>query len=161
MSEVDIEDGFGESNEQLYLSDDQESGDYYLERNNECDYNNHVLVARKLTHFMPFRIPYTGHCNVNVYFDSMIEPSNKNDSNSENLVNSFRGRTFQGKKIIVDKENFGFQKINYTKKKGSSLGVNKVEEIEEYHIWRFDEEVLPDINLRNMSNLMKSLDILK
>jgi hypothetical protein len=158
MSDSEIEESFGEIDESEYINY-HKTKEIQKDKNIEIN-NKDIPEAKKSTHFLPFRIPHTGESKVNIYFDSLIEPRYKNDANSEEYITSFRGRIFNGKKIKVDPDNHNFSKINYTNKKGT-LTIKNLEEINEYYIWKFDEEIELNNNLANMSSLLKSLDILK
>jgi hypothetical protein len=115
-------------------------------------------------HFLPFKINYTGHCKVDAFFESLIEKKQidcKNE-NAQNCKTSFRGRIFNGKKVNIN-EKFALTHLKL-KRKGV---INKCavvvakNEIKNYYIWKYDEEVPYNNNLLNMEKIMKNLDVLK
>jgi hypothetical protein len=159
MSDGEFEDSFSEVNpDEENMNEDDESSEVIIK--SQKINQSELKPLKRNTHFLPFRIPYTGQCNTNVYFDSLIEPRRGSNPNSDEYITSFRGKFFNGKKIKVADQKFNLIKINQTNHKGSNK-INKLEEIDEYYIWKFDEEIPYDNNLLNMSNILKSLDILK
>ena len=139
-------------------------------------------------HFLPAKINHTGHCQVNVYFDSLIEKKqnkyssmymipdeadninsnteqnlNANQNQDDELSNystSFRGRIFNGKKVNLENK-FSFSHLKVSKQGLSSLVVKTKNEIKDYYIWKFDEEVEYNNNLLNMNQILTNLDVLK
>ena len=156
MSDSEYEESFGEIDESEYKNNKQRN-ENKTGKDIEMD---STVEGRKYTHFLPFKIPFTGECKVNVYFDPLIEPRYKNDDNSEEYTTSYRGRIFNGKKIIINPDEYTFNKISYTNKKGT-LTVKNVEEMNNIYLWKFDEEIEHNNSLTNMNHLLKSLDILK
>jgi len=155
MSDSEYEESFGEIDESEYLNHKQRI-EIQTDKDIEIDSTSE---AKKYTHFLPFKIPFTGEAKVNIYFNSLIEPRYKNDANSEEYTTSFRGRVFNGKKIKVNPDEYTINKISYTNKKGT-LTIKNVEEIKDLYLWKFDEEIEHNNNLTNMNHLLNSLDIL-
>jgi hypothetical protein len=110
-------------------------------------------------HFLPVRIAHNGHSRVDVFFDPLIEKKTGYNNGDYDFKSSFRGRVFNGKRIILSEEN----KLLHlrTNKEGSQYTILASKEVPDYYIWKFDEEISSNNNLLNISSILKDLEVLK
>ena len=107
-------------------------------------------------HYLPFKINYNGYTPVDQYFESLIKD---NDKNPNIKKTSYRGRIFNGLKIKTYKDinshnetdtNLGVFIANMESGSDNKIYFNKKENLENYYIWKYDE----DLNLYKNQNLI-------
>lgn len=104
-------------------------------------------------HYLPAKINFNGPCKVGPFFETLIE------NKKNNFVTSLRGRILKGKK----KECEGKYNLFHTrliKNFKNKISVNKVNKINEFYIWKFDEEVSNQHNLNNIENILTNFNVL-
>lgn len=118
-------------------------------------------------HFLPLKISHTGFCKVDSFFDPLIEPKNKNNDNStNNFSSSFRGRMLKGKLKNLTNQTNETDKINLVhtklyKCRGGNFKIGKINKIDNFFIWKFDEEIPYNHALLNIERTYRNLEVLK
>jgi hypothetical protein len=146
---------------------DNENGSEYQE---DLDYEEPPVIEKQSKnckkfeigngnlHFLPVKISHSGHSRVDVFFDSLIE--NRSGKNiGYDYTTSFRGRVFNGKKVLLTDEN----KLHHlrTNKEGNEFTICSSKEVPEFYIWKFDEGINSDNNLLSISSILTDLKVLK
>ena len=138
-----------------------------LENNLECieEVNSNLIMKKpdvyKEVHFLPCRFEFDGVSQVKEFFSTQIK-ENKNDLSigSNQYTSSFRGKLFNGKKIELN-DNLKCNYIEVKQQGNESMKLEKINNIDHYFYWRFDEEIMESHVLGNLRNFADKLSVLK
>lgn len=120
-------------------------------------------------HFLPFKIFHTGPCKVSTYFDPLIETTGANvdskiiqENKPLDCKTSFRGRILKGKHVKIN-DQFSLRRVTLQRKgiKTQKVIVKSVKDLNDYYIWKFDEEVPYNNTLLNLNTIVSNMDVLK